>query len=145
MYKPLAPNDLNFLGFLRCTYQKNGILLRNKSNFVSLKRILPILILLFTVLFSSAQESRNPVPASKKISFYPNPATSFITFDLQDAYQKGVTLTVFNFMGKKMSETQAVNAKTVISLTDYSRGTYIYHLVDRSGKVIDTGKFQVSK
>ena len=81
----------------------------------------------------------------KKVSFYPNPATSFITFDLQDSYHQGITLTVFNFMGKKMSETQAVNAKTVISLTDYSRGTYIYHLVDRSGKIIDTGKFQVSK
>ena len=142
----LAFNNVYFFGFLRCTYQKNGILLRNKSNFVSLKRILPILVLLLTVIFSSAQETRNPVPAGKKISFYPNPATSFITFDLQESFQKGLTLTVFNFMGKKMSETQAVNAKTVISLTDFSRGTYIYHLVDRSsGKILDTGKFQVSK
>lgn len=97
-------------------------------------------------MIASAQDTRDPVPATgKKISFYPNPATSFITFDLQSQYQQGLTLTVFNFMGKKMSETQAVNAKTVLSLTDFSRGTYIYHLVDRGGKVIDTGKFQVSK
>lgn len=120
----------------------------NKSNFVSLKRILPILFfLLFSVLCSTAQDSRNPIPnTSKKISFYPNPATSFITFDIpQKNFQKGLTITVFNFLGKKITETQTVNEKTVVSLTDFNRGTYIYHLVDRSGKVIDTGKFQVSK
>ncbi len=119
----------------------------NKSNFVSLKRFLPILIfLLFSVLLSTAQDTRNPVPTAKKISFYPNPATSYITFDIpQKSFQKGLTLTVFNFLGKKISETQTVAEKTIISLTDFNRGTYIYHLVDRSGKVIDTGKFQVSK
>jgi hypothetical protein len=111
-----------------------------------LKRLLPILILLlFSVLFSTAQDPRGPNSRSK-ISFYPNPATSFITFDIpQQNFQKGYVITVFNFLGKKMSETQAANAKTVLSLTDFNRGTYIYHLVDRSGKVIDTGKFQVSK
>lgn len=113
-----------------------------------MKRLLPILILLvFSILRSDAQDSRNPVPNNeKKISFYPNPATSFITFDIpQKNFQKGLTITVFNFLGKKISETQTVNEKTVVSLTDFNRGTYIYHLVDRSGKVIDTGKFQVSK
>lgn len=122
--------------------------MENKSNFVSLKRILPILaFLLFSVLLSTAQDSRGPISnASKKISFYPNPATSYITFDIpQKSFQKGLTITVFNFLGKKISEKQTVSEKTVVSLTDFSRGTYIYHLVDRSGKVIDTGKFQVSK
>jgi len=122
--------------------------LENKSNFVSLKRILPILVfLLFSVLLSTAQDSRSPLPnAGKKISFYPNPATSYITFDIpQKNFEKGLTITVFNFLGKKISEKQTVSEKTVVSLTDFSRGTYIYHLVDRSGKVIDTGKFQVSK
>lgn len=109
-----------------------------------MKRLLPILILLVICVSAQAQDPGRPNPV-KKVSFYPNPATSFITFDLADHYQKGITLTVFNFMGKKMAETQAVNTKTVLSLTDFSRGTYIYHLVDRSGKVIDTGKFQVAK
>ena len=119
--------------------------MRNKSNFDSLRRILPILFfLLSSVLYSAGQDVPNPgtTTAGKKISFYPNPATSFITFDLP---QKGLTLTVFNFMGKKMSETLSANEKTVLTLTDFSRGTYIYHLVDRGGKVIGTGKFQVSK
>ena len=79
------------------------------------------------------------------ISIYPNPATSYITFDLQKNYEKGLTIVVFNFLGKKITERQSVNEKTQLSLTDYARGTYIYHLVDQSGKVIDTGKFQVAK
>lgn len=81
----------------------------------------------------------------RKISLYPNPATSFITFDLQKNYEKGLTILVFNFLGKKIAERQSVGEKTLLSLTDFNRGTYIYHLVDLSGKVIDTGKFQVSK
>ncbi len=121
--------------------------MKNKTNFVSLKRILPILsFLLFSVIYSTAQDSRIPAPdAGKKISLYPNPATSYITFDLQKNYQKGLTITVFNFLGKKISEKQSVAEKTVLSLTDYNRGTYIYHLTDQSGKIISTGKFQVSK
>lgn len=112
-----------------------------------MKRILPILsFLLFSVIYSSAQESRNPIPdAGKRMSIYPNPATSFITFDVQKINQKGLTIVVFNFLGKKMAEKQSVNEKTLLSLTDFSRGTYIYHLVDPGGKVLDTGKFQVSK
>ena len=111
-----------------------------------MKRIIPILVfLLFSVLYSTAQDSRSPVPnPGKKVSFYPNPATSFITFNVQN-FQKGLTITVFNFLGKKISETQTVTESTAVSLTDFNRGTYIYHIVDRSGKVIDTGKFQVSK
>lgn len=64
------------------------------------------------------------------MSIYPNPATSFITFDVQKINQKGLTIVVFNFLGKKMAEKQSVNEKTLLSLTDFSRGTYIYHLVD---------------
>lgn len=79
------------------------------------------------------------------MSLYPNPATSYITFDVQKLNQKGLTIVVFNFLGKKMAEKQSVNEKTLLSLTDFSRGTYIYHLVDPAGKVLDTGKFQVSK
>jgi len=112
-----------------------------------LKRILPILIfLLFSVIYSTAQDSRSPLPdAGKRISLYPNPAISYITFDVQKINQKGLTIVVFNFLGKKMVEKQSVNDKTLLSLTDFSRGTYIYHLVDATGKVLDTGKFQVSK
>ena len=98
------------------------------------------------MFYSTAQDSRSPILNNgKKVSFYPNPATSYITFSIQKDFQKGITITVFNFLGKKISETQTVTENTVVSLNDFNRGTYIYHIVDRSGKVIETGKFQVSK
>ena len=112
-----------------------------------MKRLILILFtgILFT-LTSQGQESRGPVQdPGKLVKFYPNPATSYITFDLQKNYQKGLTISVFNFLGKKISETPNVNERTTVQLTDYSRGVYIYYLTDATGKVLDTGKFQVSK
>lgn len=98
-------------------------------------------------VYTQAQDARNsvPDPGITTIRLYPNPASSYITFDLQKGYQKGLTLTVFNFLGKKMSETSNVSEKTTINLTDFNRGVYIYHLNDQTGKLIDSGKFQVTK
>jgi Secretion system C-terminal sorting domain len=113
-----------------------------------LKRIIPILsIILLTAFHPKAQENRNPVPngAVMALKLYPNPATAYITFDLQSGYQKGMTITVFNFLGKKMIETPNVTEKTTLTLTDFNRGVYIYHVTNPNGKVIDTGKFQVSR
>lgn len=122
--------------------------MKNKSKFVSLKRIIPILsIILLTVINSQGQTSRNipPAEAGEKVKLYPNPAQSYITFDLQNNLGKGMSIQVFHFLGKKMYETQNVGNKTTIDLSDYSRGVYIYHLRDQSGKLIESGKFQVSK
>ena len=35
--------------------------------------------------------------------------------------------------------------KFTLNLNDYTRGIYIYHLVDATGKIIESGKFQVSR
>lgn len=116
-----------------------------------MKRLLPILliIILFTSFGAQAQESRSPNPAQdapgKIVRPYPNPATTYITFDLQKSYQKGMSIVVYSFLGKKMYENQNVQEKTTVSLTDFTRGVYIYHLTDQNGKVLDTGKFQVTR
>jgi hypothetical protein len=33
----------------------------------------------------------------------------------------------------------------VVNLSDFIRGVYIFQLRDQNGKVVDSGKFQVSK
>lgn len=109
-----------------------------------------LLILLTVLLFSSQSNGQGnrgpgPAPAGKLVNLYPNPATTYVTFDFSKNYQRGMTITVFNFLGKKMVETQNVAEKTNIALNDYNRGMYIYHITDASGKLIDTGKFQVSR
>jgi hypothetical protein len=97
---------------------------------------------------SQGQSSRN-IPTTdggeRIIKLYPNPATSYITFDLQKAREKGFSIQVYNFLGKKMYESQNLTEKITVDLTEFNRGVYIYHLRDLSGKIIESGKFQVSR
>ncbi len=80
------------------------------------------------------------------VKLYPNPATTYITFDLQGNYKKGYSIYIFNgVLGKKMYEATNVQEKTTVTLNDFSRGLYIYHLMDETGKIIESGKFQVSR
>ena len=45
-----------------------------------------------------------------------------------------------------MYETRITDAKLNIVLDDnYYRGIYVYQLHDQTGKIIESGKFQVSK
>jgi len=114
-----------------------------------LKRILPILIfILFFAAQSDAQTTRGPMteqPGGKIVKLYPNPAKTYITFDFDKDQQKGRTVIIYSFLGKKMYEAQNLSEKTTIALNDFTRGMYIYHLTDAAGKVIDSGKFQVSQ
>lgn len=114
-----------------------------------MRRILPILsIILLIATQSQAQSSRTtPLTGSSDriIKLYPNPATTFITFDLQKGYEKGMSVQIYSFLGKKMLEIPNAPQKTLLNLTDFNRGLYMYHLLDATGKVIESGKFQVTK
>jgi hypothetical protein len=39
----------------------------------------------------------------------------------------------------------ATEQKTMVNLTDFFRGIYIFQLKDPNGKIVETGKFQVNK
>ena len=114
-----------------------------------MKRLLPILVfLLITTLHSQGQTLRSGPGAEgdRIVKLYPNPATSYITFDLQTNYKKGLTVQIYNsVLGKKMYESQNIPEKFTLTLNDYTRGIYIYHLMDVTGKIIESGKFQVSR
>lgn len=108
--------------------------------------------LIFALLFSLTAISQDRTPTSpaqeatsKIIKFYPNPATSIINFDFQKGYDKSYNFQIFNFLGKKVFEINNVTPRTVVNLNDFYRGVYIFQLKDKSGKMIDSGKFQVSK
>ncbi|HEY1018368.1 MAG TPA: T9SS type A sorting domain-containing protein [Sediminibacterium sp.] len=82
----------------------------------------------------------------KMAHFYPNPATSFINFTFEKTVDKSYTLQVYNFIGRKMNEFRITDAKITINLDDnYFRGLYIYQLRDQSGRIVESGKFQVNK
>jgi hypothetical protein len=97
---------------------------------------------------SQAQSSKTVSPtetSDRVIKLYPNPATTYITFDFQKGYENGLTIQVYSFLGKKMLDVSYTSQKTNINLTDFNRGLYMYHLLDATGKIIATGKFQVTK
>ncbi len=108
-------------------------------------------ILIFTVLLFSGSFGQSKMvagsadPAVKFMRLYPNPAVTIINFEFQKAYDKFFSFQVFNFIGKKVFDLKPVTPKINIPLNDFYRGVYIYQLRDRSGKIIDSGKFQVVK
>ena len=65
--------------------------------------------------------------------------------EFQKNFNAGYTLQIINFIGKQVYEAKNVNSSTTLDLSNYTRGVYIYQLKDPSGKVIESGKFQVSK
>lgn len=115
-----------------------------------MRRILPILsFILLIAIQSQGQSSRtNPNAESQDriVKLYPNPATTYVTFDLQKNYKPGLTIHVYNgVLGKKVFESLNAPSKVTVDLNNFNRGLYIYHLLDPSGKIIESGKFQVSR
>ena len=112
-------------------------------------RILYILSFIVLSAFSvSAQDRDNGSqrePEARIVKFYPNPATTFITFDFQKEFDKTYTFQIFNFLGKKVYDVTNLTPKTVVSLNEFYRGVYIFQIRDKSGKIVDTGRFQVTK
>ncbi|HLA53780.1 MAG TPA: T9SS type A sorting domain-containing protein [Flavitalea sp.] len=94
---------------------------------------------------STASSGSDRSLVSRIIKFYPNPASSIINFDFQKDYNTSLNFQIFSFVGKKVLEINNVTPRTVVNLTEFYRGIYIFQLRDRNGKIIDSGKFQVSK
>lgn len=113
-------------------------------------RIFTLLLLITlsgTAALSQDRASQQGVPVQtvRMIRFYPNPATTFINIEPQKPMSRGFSFQVYNFLGKKVADLQEVTSRTRIDLTNFSRGIYIYQLKDASGKVVESGKFQVEK
>src|SRR5579871_3560832 len=107
-------------------------------------------ILLSIILFTTTQaksQARGPLPEPdhKVIKFYPNPAVSFITFELTKEPNKTYTLQIFSFLGKLVKNESNVADKKTVNVSDLTRGLYTFQLKDEEGRVTDSGIFQVNK
>lgn len=114
-----------------------------------MKKIYTTFILLFTLTFGSfaqqANSANNLIEVIVKIArFYPNPATSVISFEF-DAVDKSYTFQIYNFLGKKMADEPIANNKLSYNLDTYYRGLYIFQVRDKGGNIVESGKFQVVK
>jgi len=108
-----------------------------------------VLMGLFASVGASAQSRLSGFPDNGSFAtlrFYPNPANSFITFeDFSKKYDKNYTIQLYNFLGKKVYEFNLADQKNVVNLSDFFRGIYIFQLRDPTGKIVESGKFQVNK
>ena len=83
---------------------------------------------------------------SKVIRFFPNPATTVINFEFDKSVASTSVIAIYSFYGKKMSEQRLSSNKVAFILDDnYTRGLYLFQLRDQTGRLIESGKFQVSK
>ena len=103
-----------------------------------------MIIILFMGGTAIAQQ-RDKVSNIRAIRFYPNPATTFIQFEIPASSNKETVLEIYNFLGKKMLSIPTSHWKARIDLTPMNRGIYIYQWKDKTGKIIESGKFQIEK
>ena len=88
-------------------------------------RIFYILITIILVTTTQAKsQARLPIPEAEEkiVKFYPNPAVSYITFeldkDLNNNTNKSYSLQIYNFLGRKVYEVAVVNPRTGEAYTD---------------------------
>jgi hypothetical protein len=121
---------------------------KKMRTFTLLKCALFILFFLFGIIFTSFAQIKASTTSdgqAKLIRFYPNPATTDITFEYQHGYDKSFSLQLYNFMGKKVYELTTTSQRFTISLNNFYRGVYIYQLRNKNGKIVESSKFQIVK
>ncbi|HJU46311.1 MAG TPA: T9SS type A sorting domain-containing protein [Chitinophagaceae bacterium] len=103
-------------------------------------------LLLLTLQVESRDQNSLPVNPAGTIRCYPNPAVTQITFDFQGSYDKSYSFQIYSFIGKKVFDLPSLSVpKTTVDLADFLRGIYIFQLKDKNGKIVESGRFQVSK
>ncbi len=83
--------------------------------------------------------------AVKILKTYPNPATTYITFEFQRSYTAGLSIEIFDLPGKKVASAGNLQSSTTVQLQNFYRGVYIYKLLDKNRKVLESGKIQIVK
>ncbi|MDR3714946.1 MAG: T9SS type A sorting domain-containing protein [Puia sp.] len=109
-----------------------------------------IFYILFSIILLTGLQAKSQVrspfsdPETNIVKFYPNPAISSITFDIEKNPNQTHYIQIFNFLGKKIYEV-SVNSRTIVDLTNFPRGIYIFQLKEQNGQISVSGKFQVAK
>jgi len=110
-----------------------------------LKKFVYIFTFIIGLNFTSLAQNKTtgPDPVAKLVKFGPNPASAYINFDFQRGYDKSFTFRVFSPIGKKIYEVKNVPEHINLSVTDYYRGLYLYQIIGKDEKIIESGKFFV--
>lgn len=104
-------------------------------------------ILLMTTIPAKSQVKVSSPETDHKVvkKFYPNPAVSFITFELDKEPAVTYTLVLYSFIGKLVKTIPDLQDRTQVTVSDLTRGLYTFQLKDQAGRITDSGIFQVVK
>lgn len=95
-------------------------------------------------LASTSLPGREQKAVARVLRMYPNPAVSLVNFEFSAEVDRTHNIQIYSFMGRKMTELTIEGPRLQLTIDDhYLRGIYIYHLRNKDGKVLETGKFQV--
>lgn len=77
-----------------------------------------------------------------KVSVYPNPASTFIAFELSD---DNFEVKMFDITGKVVKNVYSTKNRVNVSVAELDNGVYFYSLYTQKGNLIKTNKFVVNK
>ena len=77
------------------------------------------------------------------IDVFPNPASNQINFSINNYGENNLELLVTNYFGQIVHQ-ENINWQTSLSVFDWPKGVYIYHLKTEKGASVATGKFIVN-
>lgn len=120
--------------------------LQSRKSVYILRGIFTIVLFTCITACSLAQKSWGQTATDAKIvKFYPNPAVSYIIFDIQKPVEKGYVIQIYNFLGRQVLIYPISSNKVTIPLDNLYRGVYIFQLRDKTGNIVESNKFQVNK
>jgi len=93
--------------------------------------------------YSGKPSGINPVSQAHHTLVFPNPASTQVTFRF--SAQNAEYVTVFDMTGREITKAEMKNGTSVINTASYSNGVYLFRLTDKSGNVLDNGKFTVQQ
>ncbi|QES89053.1 T9SS type A sorting domain-containing protein [Rhizosphaericola mali] len=97
-------------------------------------------------LFNLYGKNLENIDVKKFVSkLYPNPASNYVIIEFDRTLPTNTHLLVYSFTGSKMADIMISNLKVDLNLSNYYRGLYLYQLIATTGKILESGKFQVIK
>ena len=78
----------------------------------------------------------------EEVSVYPNPASDFISIELNFPFTESLDFELINCFGRKVKEVKLTKPSTTVSIAETKSGMYFYRVMSRD-QVIGKGKVLV--
>ncbi len=90
---------------------------------------------------STAPAGINELSYNGKVTVFPNPCTSQITFTTVGNIAQYIN--VYDVAGRKLEQVEMKSGLVNVNTSSYASGMYLYTLNDKDGNIVDRGKFMV--